>query len=412
MAADFKYQVKPSLDRVNVDWTTDPDWIPYSGQHRFTAPDAWKNFRWNSIEHFLLSWADPHIVDQRYGFYEDDFIMDVYPEVNAPWKFPERVYTSNDSSGVMLEPPYFDPDPTTPPSGSKHYMVQDPALPEFRMRLVEASGIPVKAVTWGQEKNIPSKTKLLIAPWLWQGTKAPEIGEFWELQDKLKTVPELNDDGELVGYSGQEISSYQDFPRDPIMPHGDPEPFWNDGLDDKRYFSNQTRRAFNAHKRGSSDRFLNRWGEYTKTVGIVDITADGVETNTAELNADDKTMFLNNYSFKELSETNMVWADPAHFNEINEHVTNRSMSSCLTCFNKHKCRAANSLHNIYGEQDITGKTGALGFIRYHYVDVPRIMNPDTDAGRLYADSFCMYSTGSLWEHNGANKPTEIGRAHV
>lgn len=397
------FQIIPSLDRVHFNWRSKPNDIISSGQHNFNVLDYWINQRFGQ-KHFLLSWAEPYIVDQRFKFYEDDFIQEVYPEIDSPWKFPDQIYVGisqpdDGKDGWMLEPQYFDPNPRFPPSGSLCYMVQDPALPEFRIRLVEID-LPVKAVTWGPEKNIPKGTKLLIAPNIWLGQKGPELGEKWELQGVTESVPILNNG--VVETSGQNVFEYDAFPQDPTMPHGDPEPLWNDGLDDKRLYHNKVNRSTNAHKRGTSDRLLNRWGEYLRPISIIGINNEGeLEYTTNNPLDTEQAMLFGEYNFQTMSHVN--WADPAHFNEVNVANFHRQMTQCLTCYNKHRCK---SIHSLHKHKDRTNRVGSLGFLRNHFVDVSSDLNPPSLLGTLYAQSYCMYSIGNIFDEHSALHPTE------
>lgn len=392
--------VEPSIDRTLR--------VGISGQY-YVVDDFWAQSRWTQRNSFILSWADQHIYDDRYRFYEDDWIQPVYPDVETPWKFPDLVYVSNypqdyiDSGGegILIEPEYWDDvsGPILPPVGGPTFTIKDHSLPEHNMRVLDAKDLVVKATDWGPAHNIPKDTRLLLAPLDFLGTKGPEIGETWETP--------------IIVHSNLQPDC---FPNDQNMPHDDGDPIWNDGLDAERLQHNTINRAKYAHKRGTSDRMINTWGQYSRPIeaGGFDPSTGEITIRKGELGLDPYRALQSQYTFDEYSVNQWTWASPDHFGKMNIANFPRKMTGCLLCFNKERCRKKNSAAKFATEDPVSleGKTGSIGFVRNHFVDVPENFNENTALGKAYAHSFCMYSRGSVWENGFASGLTLKERDHL
>lgn len=418
MATQVRYGRKvvvPSLDRTGDIPSTDHASLYASGQHPIFGGDRWGFTRWQVGVNTLLSWADPHTNDYRYKQWEDDRIQHVFPEVESPWKFPDNIYIVSGVAppegmdGYIVEPMYWEPDPTTPPSGIM-YKINEHVLPEYGIRVAQSSGtFEAKSVTWGPEHNIRTGRMLMCAPLVWQGSKTNDIGETWELQGHPDwSYARYIEDPETGGYMLSGVIEGR-FPIDPLMPHGDPEPLWNDGLDPQRIAWKDKHRREAAPYRGSSDMMIQAWGDLVQG-----------DTVSAELNADGEleVTFNSNTTTESVTEkllgkydwdtVNIRWADPAHFNHISPQNFPRRMTKCLFCFNANKCRAANNPVNKGSATDLLAapiladqSVGTLGFRRNYYVDVPTALVPNEPLAQLYAYTYCMYSTESAFERNFA-----------
>lgn len=415
MGQQYRYGRKivvPSLwksDPQNADLTqvngtsVNLGFIFVSGYH--DTDDRWSSLRFHPKNNFMLDWIEPHVPDYRFKYFEDDKIQDVFPEVESPWKFPDSMffvsgaYSNPAYEGHMIEPRYWDPDPKTPPKGDLYKIVEH-SLPEHGIRVAISGGFYATCITWGPEHNLDKNEFLMCAPMEWLGRKTNEIGESWELQGNP-----------IVKTTGLQFLKTDRFPSNPLMPYGDPDPLWNDGLDDKRMVWMDQHRLEAAIKRGSSDKLVASWGDIvqgTETSG--EINSDGeleITFGSDQIVAPEKQKLLGETPFP--TDENTRWFDPAHTNQVNPQNHARRMTKCLFCFNADKCHSKNnpvekagSASNLVANPSLAAESvGTIGFRRDHYVHVPSSLMEAGTLPAIYAASYCMYSTNVAFDRNFA-----------
>lgn len=405
--------IAPSLDKTNDNLINiDPvngnspnlPFIFASGQHVIRGGDRWGIIRKQSGVNMMLDWMEPYVNDYRYKYFDDDRIQYLFPEVESPWKFPDSIFyvsgvNINPSlDGHLIEPTYWLNTPADQPINSM-FKITDPSLPEYGIRLGVSGNYQAKSVSWGPEHNIDVGLSLMCAPFEWLGRNSNEIGEEWELQGN----PKVTSSGtSYEGVNGR-------FPQDMYMPHGDPDPLWNDGLDFERAEWKDKNRREAAIKRGSSDRFLSSWADvrqgqqqsYSNESGEIEVISSDVGFAATEI---EKLSGKYNYTNSER------WFDPSRFNTINNQNYQRRMTKCLFCFKADKCNENNNpVRKVSNTQELiedptkaSGSVGTTGFIRNHIVDIKEDFVPNDTLAKIYANSYCMYSTNVVFEKNFAS----------